>query len=339
MKKRIAIVGYFPVESRGPVTQAFELSRLLGTNGYSVVTVSKYGNKWIRLLDIVFQLIFKWYRYDIAIVQFYSGNSLIWQYIAAKIVKYFGKKLVFTVHGGGVPDRIKKLPRSYLPLLKAADVVTVPSVFMKTALGQHAINSILIENTLPLNEYPFYHKETLRPVLLWMRAFSDIYNPLMAVRVVAELKKKFSSVKMYMGGKDLGLLNETKKLIEELDLANNIEIVGFMNLTDKKKYGNLCDFYITTNKIDNAPVTVLEMWAMGLVVISTKVGGMADLIDNGINGCLVNDNNHIGMAEKIEGIIVNNSLAHKLVANGKEKVKSYNEKVVYDKWEKVLDQL
>jgi hypothetical protein len=45
------------------------------------------------------------------------------------------------------------------------------------------------------------------------------------------------------------------------------------------------------------------------------------------------------MAEKIADIIGNNSLAHKLIANGKEKVKSYDEEVVYYKWEKVLEQL
>jgi glycosyltransferase involved in cell wall biosynthesis len=169
-----------------------------------------------------------------------------------------------------------------------------------------------------------------------MRAFSDIYNPLMAVKVVAELKKKYPDIKIYMGGPDLGGLQATQKLIEELGLQDNIEIVGFMNFQAKIKYARQASVYISTNKIDNAPVSFLEMWAMGLPVISTNVGGVPYLVNDGENGLLIEQNDYTSMAEKVSKIFENKALADKLVNNGRTKVLNYDQNTVYEKWDKLL---
>jgi hypothetical protein len=50
-----------------------------------------------------------------------------------------------------------------------------------------------------------------------MRAFEPTYNPLMAIRVFALVKKKYPTATLTMAGKDLGLLQETKRLAEELE--------------------------------------------------------------------------------------------------------------------------
>jgi len=338
-KKKVIIVGLFQDVDKAPVTQASELFTLLKNNGYSVLAVSKYRNKWLRLIHIIYKLLFYTNQYEIAVVQFYSGNSFIWQYIAVKIVKSLNKKLVFTIHGGGVPLSIKNKPTTYIPLLKQADNITVPSGYIANALNDYAIKSTLIENSIRLAKYPFVSKEQPRHTLLWMRAFSNIYNPLMAVRVVGELKKKYADIKMYMGGPDLGMLQETTQLILDLGLHGNVEIVGFLNLEAKIKYAQISSVYISTNKIDNAPVTFLEMWAMGLPIVSTNVGGVPYLIDDGDNGLLVEQDDYMSMAESISKIFENRVLADKLIEGGKHKVLRYDEHTVYQKWDNLLSTL
>ena len=338
-KKKVIIVGLFQDVDKAPVTQASELFTLLKNNGYSVLAVSKYRNKWLRLIHIIYKLLFYTNQYEIAVVQFYSGNSFIWQYIAAKIVKWLNKKLVFTIHGGGVPDSIKSRPEKYISLLKQANSITVPSAFVANALNEHTIKSILIENSIPLNRYPLVGKDQLKHTLLWMRAFSGIYDPLMAVKVVAELKKKYDYIKMYMGGPDFGMLQETTRLIQDLALQDNIEIVGFMNLEAKIKYAKLASVYISTNKIDNAPVTFLEMWALGLPIVSTNAGGVPYLVDAGENGLLVEQCDYVSMAESVSEIFENRVLANKLIDCGRNKVINYDEQNVYQKWNSLLSTL
>lgn len=337
--KRVVIVGLFPDVSKSPVTQAGELANILRKNNYKVLTVSRYRNKYIRILSIIFYIIWNRSKFDVAIVQFYSGASLIWQYIAARLVKLFNKKLVFTVHGGGVPARIKVHPNRYLNTLKKGDKITCPSGYLIHELNEYDIGTILIENSIPLNRYSFHKKGKLKPVLLWMRAFTDIYNPEMAIRVVAELKKAYPDVKLYMGGPDMGSMEKIKSMIFELNLQNNIEIVGYMDFKMKEYYAGVCDVYIGTNKVDNAPVTVIEMWAMGLPVVLTSVGGIPYLVDDNNTGLLVNDDDHVGMAQKIQMLIESPGIADRLISNGVKKAANYSEEHVYAKWNELLTSL
>lgn len=338
LNNKVIIVGLFSNPKTAPVTQASVLASLLSKNGYTVITTSGFINKWLRFVDIIRSMLLNAGRYNVAIVQFYSGNSFIWQYIAAFITKLLGKDLVFTVHGGGVPAKLKSKSSSrYLKLLKKADLITVPSQYLQNELVEFGLKTILIENIIDLKQYPFQDKKAIGPRLLWMRAFSDIYNPLMAVRVVNALRNKYPEVKMIMGGPDLGMLSATKQLIHELTLGNNIELIGFMDMEMKQQYASVCDIYISTNKIDNAPVTFLEMWAMGLPVVSTNVGGIPYLIENKQTGIIVNDDDYNQMAEAIESLIENKENTLAIIKNARIKAALYDEIPVLQKWEAALN--
>lgn len=305
----------------------------------TVLAVSQITSRVERLTDIVMKM-WLWRRqYDVAIVQFYSGNSFIWQYFACKIAKSLGKKLVITIHGGSVPERIKKYPQRYLPLMRKADVITCPSPYMIHRLAEYDIKPLLIENYTDLSQYPQLHKELITPRLLWMRAFSPIYNPLMAVRVVARLKQKFPDIKLYMAGKDMGQLKETKALAEKLNLLEHIEFVGFLDIAAKRKYAELADIYISTNKVDNAPVTFLEMWAMGLPIVSTNAGGIPYVVKAGETGLLVGDDNDEQMAERVTSLIQDQQLTAALIRQGREACKNYEEDAIAEKWIKLLNEL
>ncbi len=339
MSNRVIIVGLFSDPGKSPVTQGYELARVLKANGYKVLTVSRYYNKLLRLIDIVWQLIIKKGQYDTAIVQFYSGNSFIWQYAAAHIVKLLGKKLIFTIHGGGVPARIKRFPKRYLALLKKADKITCPSPYIADVLNRYMVPCLVIENIIPLSQYRFVPKESFRPTILWMRAFSDIYNPEMAIRAIAIVKQVYPDTKMYMAGPDLGSLPSALMLINELVLDSNIEIVGFADKEKKQQLAEACDIYVSTNRIDNSPVTFTEMWVLGLPVISTNVGGVPYMIQDGVNGMLVNSNDHEALAEKIILIIKDAAQSKQMVQQAFSDVGKYDEKVVLKKWQSLLADL
>lgn len=337
--ERILIAGLFTNPEKEPVTQAVELARLLKKKHYRILTVSRFRNRLLRILDIVAYILLNRRNFDIAIVQFYSGNSLIWQHIACTLVKWFNKKLVITIHGGAVPERMKRHPQRYLRVLNKADIITCPSEFIIERLKDYGIRPLLIENIIDLQQYPFFEKDTLRPVLLWMRAFSPIYNPEMAVNVVRELKEIYPEIKMFMGGPDLGMLAKVKNLIKEYDLQEHITLTGFLDSAKKREYAKQADIYISTNTIDNAPVTFLEMWAMGLPVISTNVGGVSYLVRDGETGLLTNSDDHSAMARKVAELLSPSDVAGKLVRNGREKVKSYGEDAVFNKWQALLNTL
>jgi glycosyltransferase involved in cell wall biosynthesis len=339
LNKRVLIIGLFSDTTKFPITQAGELAKLLKANGYEVLTTSRFRNKLIRLLDIILSIIVNKNKFDVAIVQFYSGNSLIWQHIACSLAKWLEKKLIITIHGGGVPRRIKIYPRRYLPLLKKADLITCPSEYIISELLQYGIFAKLIENSIPLESYPFVEKASIKPTLLWMRGLSPIYNPIMAVHVVKELKMSYPSIKLYIGGTDMGMKNEIESLIHSMALQENIEIVGFMDHAKKIEFAGKADIFISTSKIDNAPVCFTEMWAMGLPIISTNVGGIPFLIENNKTGILVEDGNAIEMATAVKKVIESSAFVQQIITNGRMHTQKYSEEKVAVKWDAALKNL
>ncbi|WP_409771968.1 glycosyltransferase family 4 protein [Thermaurantimonas sp.] len=190
---------------------------------------------------------------------------------------------------------------------------------------------ILVENTLPLKNYNFNKKSQFFPNLLWMRSFHPIYNPEMALETIKLLKNTYPEIKLYMAGSDLGYFKKTKEMVTEMGLENNVIFPGFLNIHGKNHFARICDIYICTNRIDNLPVSLLEMMALGLPIVTTNVGGIPYLIQND-EALLVPSEDSKAMAEAVERIINNPDLGIQMVKRGKDLVKKYDEDVVSEKW-------
>lgn len=67
----------------------------------------------------------------------------------------------------------------------------------------------------------------------------------------------------------------------------------------------LMDAYIVTSTIEGGPVPLMEAMASGLVVISTPVGVVPELIENGINGFSVPFGDETVFLEKIKALMEN----------------------------------
>ncbi|MBI2331874.1 MAG: glycosyltransferase family 4 protein [Chloroflexi bacterium] len=103
---------------------------------------------------------------------------------------------------------------------------------------------------------------------------------------------------------------EDKKLFDEFKSANPhpstklrarlpITITGHVPHKDLPAYYSLMDVFVHPSLRDGMPNAVLEAMACGKTVIATPVGGVMDVIQDGVNGCFVNVNDAEGLAEKI----------------------------------------
>src|SRR5690606_32388170 len=122
--------------------------------------------------------------------------------------------------------------------------------------------------------------ERPKPRLLWVRSFSQIYNPVLALKIVEILKLKAMEVSLCMVGPDKdGSLQRCKEMATELNLP-----VSFTGLLSKQEWIALSrdfDIFINTTNFDNMPISVMEAMSLGMPVISTNVGGLPLLIENG----------------------------------------------------------
>lgn len=341
--KKLLVVGLF-LRSKGVVpAQGMELANLLKKNGYEVITVSHIKNRVARLLHTLYFIIKNRNKFDTALVQVYSGLSFYWQLISGVLIKSMNKKLVLTIHGGGVPAAMKKNTKAHMTLFNKADLITCPSNFIVSTLKDYGVSSLLVENVIRLDKFPFHPKESIRPTLFWMRALSPIYNPEMVVEVIRQLKYeyKYENIKLYIAGPNMGLKKRIEELINNYNLTDNIELVGFVNDDEKLKYAEICDVYLCTNRVDNAPVSFIEMLSLGLPIVSTNVGGIPYIVKDNETALLVDSEDYKAMAEKVNYLISNPEVGKRLAANGRQiaDVNRYSEEGVYNKWKTLLDNL
>jgi len=89
----------------------------------------------------------------------------------------------------------------------------------------------------------------------------------------------------------------------------NVRFVGYE--TDAGKiagYYQAADIHVSATRADNFPNTVLESLACGVPVVATRVGGIPEQVEDGMNGFLVPPGNFREMANRIKQLLCDDDL-------------------------------
>lgn len=158
----------------------------------------------------------------------------------------------------------------------------------------------------------------------------------MAVMVLHSIRHSNLDASLVMAGLDKGLESEIKSKVSTLGLQKMVRFPGFLDHEAKIKEFSDADIYLNTNRIDNMPVAVIEACAMGLPVIATKVGGLPDLINDGINGLLISDDDVKGMADAVSSLLENPDLTELLSRNGRSLAEQSSWESVQISWNELF---
>jgi glycosyltransferase involved in cell wall biosynthesis len=312
------------------------LGLLLEKEGFKVYYASSKKNKILRLFHMILKIIQYRKSVDYVLIDVYSTYNFWYAFIISLMCRFFNLKYIPNLHGGNLPQRLDKDPKLCKMIFNHAYVNIAPSNYLLSTFEMRGFSNILyIPNTIEIQKYPFKERKVIQPKLLWVRSFSEIYNPKMAVEVFYEVKKKYPTAQLCMVGPDSeGGLFKTQKLADDLGLE-----VFFSGKLTKPEWTNLSqgyDIMINTPHLDNMPVSVIEAMALGLVVVSTNVGGIPFLLKNNKEALLVNDNVVDEMVFGIQKLIENPDLFSELADNARLKAESFDWKIIKDEWLKIL---
>lgn len=313
------------------------LPQKLGQEGFSVRTASSKKSKFFRLMEMVFTTIQNRNWAQLVLIDTYSTQNFYYAVLVAKLCRVFKLPYIPIVHGGNLPLRLKNSKNLSRKLFGKAQTIVAPSTYMMEQFKSYGFEKMVcIPNNIQIVEYPFKLRKSVTPKLLWVRSFSEIYNPLLALEIVEILQKKGVGVSLTMVGPDKdGSLQHCKKLAAERNLP--ITFTGMLQKQEWIKLSENFSVFINTTNFDNMPVSVMEAMAVGLPVISTNVGGLSFLIENEKEGILVPPNNAEAFVEAIESIIKNPIMTQKLTENARKKIESYDWEKVKQAWIKLLD--
>jgi colanic acid/amylovoran biosynthesis glycosyltransferase len=138
------------------------------------------------------------------------------------------------------------------------------------------------------------------------------------------LQKRGFDVRLQIAGEDSeagnGYRKELERFIAEQSMSDYVELLGSVS-EERNRQGYLeADIFALPSLKEGISVAVMEAMAMETPVVVTQVGGMAELIDNGVDGILVQPENPGEMADAIAKLLQDKELTLSLTQKSRQKI-------------------
>jgi glycosyltransferase involved in cell wall biosynthesis len=151
-----------------------------------------------------------------------------------------------------------------------------------------------------------------------------------------EVIKEFPKVKFLIIGEGW-IEDKLKEEADKLGITSHVEFLGFRN--DVKELLNIMDMFVLPSLSEGLPFSLLEAMACRIPVIATKVGGIPEIIDDGMNGFLVPPADPEALAEKIKCLLEDPIGADRLAQRGYEKIELFDIQSMLKAYEEIYSGL
>lgn len=109
------------------------------------------------------------------------------------------------------------------------------------------------------------------------------------------------------------------ELVKEEPYRSQVHLLGFRH--DVQAWMGACDaFVMPTLRNEGLPKAVIEAMSMRVAPIVTRVGGMPELVENGVSGLVVEPGDERSMAEAIQRLANNPILRTRLAAAARRRI-------------------
>lgn len=116
-------------------------------------------------------------------------------------------------------------------------------------------------------------------------------------------------------------------LARELGIEKKVVFAGAVPWDQMPLYLSACDVFVVpsirdpSGNVDGLPNTLLEAMAAGKAIVATKVAGIPQVIDHGVDGLLVAEKSHREIAHAVGAILQSRHLAERLGKSAQDKVR------------------
>lgn len=305
------------------------LQKMLQTDGHTAEVFSTKAS-FLRRMLLPFKLKSAGKGFDVFHIHCCSNWGFLPAVVGVSVGRRLGKRIVLTYHGGGGEKFFDRHPKLVRHFLTRTDANIVLSGFLAQVFEKHGLPFVTIPNILELDDSRFRQREMLQPNYICTRAHEPLYNIpciLRAFRKVQSIRPEATLTLVGGGSEHENLV----RMAEELGLQN-VTFTGRVANEDIYTYLDRADIMLSAPTVDNMPVSVLEAMNAGLLVISSKVGGVPYMVKNNNTGLLFDSDDSDALAGKMLWAIDNQTVARAIALQGHKAVSRY-------RWENIKEQL
>jgi len=140
------------------------------------------------------------------------------------------------------------------------------------------------------------------------------------VEAMLKVKQKFPETKLLLVGEG-PLRGKLERLTKAFDLQNEIIFLGFRR--DIPEILATLDIFVSVSVKEGLGVSLLEASSYGVPIVAGNVGGIPEIVQDGVTGFLVPPRDSEALAEKIIHVLDHPQEARKMGENAREKIKNH----------------
>ncbi len=270
-------------------------------------------------------------RADVVHVFSASYSSFLLAPLPAVIVaRLLGRPVILNYHSGEAPDHLSRSWVARYVLKRWVNLNVVPSPFLREVFARFAIPATVVANTIDLREFRYRVRDPLQPRILSTRNLEPLYNVACVLRAFAVVQARYPDASLTLVGS--GSQREALEgLATELRLRH-VTFAGRVPPSEIHRYYATADIYVQTPTIDNMPLSVLEAFASGLPVVSTRVGGVPAMLTDSVHGLLAPDDDADAVASRIIRLLERPDEARRLAEAARHTLTKYEWRLVREGW-------
>jgi len=286
---------------------------------FNFLSTYKRGKFNILLLPYFFLACLKlswklWNNKKIKIVHIHGAakGSLLRKYIIFRISHLFGKKVIYHSHGSELRSFYygsNRIIKSWIKLFfqKVDLVICLSEQWREFFVKDLKVREIyVLENIVENPDYNLVkqYKPKKKLTFLFLGQIGQRKGVFDLLEVISEMRAGLEDkFHLIIGGR--GETDKLEKYIQDHELDPLIAFAGWITGENKSRLLEKADVYVLPSYNEGLPISILEALSYGLPVISTSVGGIPVVVQDNMNGFIVEPGDKKALSDKINWFINN----------------------------------
>lgn len=310
------------------------LPKLSEENGFSVHRIAWPNIRFIGIVTFWVKICLKirTIKPDV-----FHAQSLLCGIPAVAAKKFL--KIPFVVWGQGsdiyLPGRFTRMTSK--PILQNADAVLALTEDMKQKMREICDRDIsVVPNGIDLERFKISSggkKEGNAKTIIFVGRLHPVKGVQYLIEAMAIVHQQMPDVKLVIVGDGMERAR-LEEFAEKLNLNGCIQFAGQVPQESIPRFMHQADVFVLSSLSESFGIVNLEAMAAGLPIVATNVGGIPDIVEEGVNGYLVNAKNPDEIAERVLIFLQNDEMREEISANNREKAEMFTWSRVAEKVEK-----
>ncbi len=296
------------------------------------IATMRDGRVWVKMLVFLVAIarlvaLLLTRRVDLVHIHFSSRASTWRKSILAVVTRLFGKPYILHAHGSEFREFFSRQPRLlqywityFLQRCKRAIVLSESwaHYYISTfSLPEQRV--IVLPNAIELpSELPNRNARSTI-TLLFLGRYGERKGALRIVNALHSLPDSaLKRVHLVMAGD--GDVVSVRQEVHKLGLDAQVTVLDWVNEQQRSALLANADVFVLPSLAEGLPMSVLEAMSWGIPVVTSPVGGIPEVVQDGFNGFLVLPTDISAIANALHRLVEDDSLRLQMGANARASV-------------------